>query len=163
CVIDVPRGASFVTCRPFSWSWPARRAYTPPMQSGSGTRHVFTVDVEDSFHSEVADIERWSLVPSRVERSTETLLELCAAAGVRGARGGRVHVQLECLPGPQSLLRHPRPSQRTGPSRDRRWRNGVGSTDHDVPRPNWLRWGLLPGAPLRGFRRRAGGGRARRT
>lgn len=54
------------------------------MDSGSGARHVFTVDVEDYFHSEVPDVEKWSSIPSRVERSTETVLELCAEADVRG-------------------------------------------------------------------------------
>jgi polysaccharide deacetylase family protein (PEP-CTERM system associated) len=47
-------------------------------------RHAFTVDVEDYFHSEDPDVAAWDRHESRVERSTHTILGVCAAAGVRG-------------------------------------------------------------------------------
>lgn len=47
-------------------------------------RHAFTVDVEDYFHSEDSDSAGWDRHELRVERSTQTVLELCAEAGVRG-------------------------------------------------------------------------------
>jgi polysaccharide deacetylase family protein (PEP-CTERM system associated) len=45
--------------------------------------HYFTVDVEDYFHSEDPDLAGWDRYELRVERSTHTVLDLCAAAGVR--------------------------------------------------------------------------------
>jgi|SRR5215471_14527755 len=47
-------------------------------------QHAFTVDVEDSFHSEDPDPAGWDRHPQRLEGSTRTVLELCASAGVRG-------------------------------------------------------------------------------
>ena len=47
-------------------------------------RHYLTIDVEDYFHSEDADVSGWDRYEQRVERSTETVLQCCARAGVRG-------------------------------------------------------------------------------
>lgn len=51
-------------------------------------RHVFTVDVEEHFHVHalegVVDRSGWSDHPSRVEASTDRLLELLDGAGARG-------------------------------------------------------------------------------
>jgi len=54
------------------------------MGNGSRLQHAFTVDVEDSFHSEDPDRAAWDRHESRVERSTRAVLDLCAAAEVRG-------------------------------------------------------------------------------
>jgi len=54
------------------------------MGNGSRLQHAFTVDVEDSFHSEDPDRAAWDRHESRVERSTRAVLDLCAAADVRG-------------------------------------------------------------------------------
>lgn len=49
---------------------------------------VFTVDVEDWFQVSAFDAhvsrENWENMPSRVERNTDRLLELCAETGTRG-------------------------------------------------------------------------------
>jgi polysaccharide deacetylase family protein (PEP-CTERM system associated) len=47
-------------------------------------RHVFTLDVEDYFHSEDSQPLRWDRYPLRVERSTQAVLETCDRAGVCG-------------------------------------------------------------------------------
>lgn len=50
--------------------------------------HAITVDVEEYFHTEAASsaiaFDHWSTLPSRVQASTDTLLELFAAHGVKG-------------------------------------------------------------------------------
>lgn len=46
--------------------------------------HVLTVDVEDYFHSEDSDVGNWTRHELRVERSTRTVLELCAETGAHG-------------------------------------------------------------------------------
>ncbi|HEX5631661.1 MAG TPA: XrtA system polysaccharide deacetylase [Gemmatimonadales bacterium] len=54
----------------------------------SPVRHVFSVDVEEYFHAlalaEAAPRERWASLPSRVEWSTDAILELLARHGAHG-------------------------------------------------------------------------------
>src|SRR5258706_8236642 len=47
-------------------------------------RHYLTIDVEDYFHWEDSEVAGWDRHELRVERSTETVLQCCARAGVRG-------------------------------------------------------------------------------
>jgi polysaccharide deacetylase family protein (PEP-CTERM system associated) len=54
------------------------------MAETTSVQHAFSVDVEDYFHSEDPDRTAWDHHESRVERSTQMVLELCAATGVRG-------------------------------------------------------------------------------
>ncbi len=54
------------------------------MEAPLRSRHFFTIDVEDHFHSEESDPSKWSRHSSRIEGSTRTVLDLCAEASVRG-------------------------------------------------------------------------------
>jgi polysaccharide deacetylase family protein (PEP-CTERM system associated) len=60
---------------------------TPPAGYGRG-RAVFTVDVEDWFQVSAFDAHvsrsEWDSLPSRVERNTDRLLQLCADTGTTG-------------------------------------------------------------------------------
>jgi polysaccharide deacetylase family protein (PEP-CTERM system associated) len=58
--------------------------YVPALMMGTSVRHLFTVDVEDYFHSEDPDRGAWDRHELRVEGSTRAILECCAAAGRRG-------------------------------------------------------------------------------
>jgi polysaccharide deacetylase family protein (PEP-CTERM system associated) len=54
------------------------------MITATRPRHLFTIDVEDYFHSEDPDLAGWDRHPLRVEASTRAVLECCAARGARG-------------------------------------------------------------------------------
>jgi polysaccharide deacetylase family protein (PEP-CTERM system associated) len=58
------------------------------MSASSRIAHHFTVDVEEYFHVSafegVVSRDRWESLPSRVERSTEDILELLARHGATG-------------------------------------------------------------------------------
>ncbi|MGH7720171.1 MAG: XrtA system polysaccharide deacetylase [Gemmatimonadaceae bacterium] len=61
---------------------------TPTMGGGSATPHIFTVDVEEYFQVGVFDDvlgrDQWDRMPSRIEASVETLLDLLARHGAVG-------------------------------------------------------------------------------
>ena len=57
--------------------------YVPEMM-GARPRHLFTIDVEDYFHSEDPDPAGWDRHELRVEASTRAVLDCCAATGARG-------------------------------------------------------------------------------
>src|SRR6266850_1113833 len=113
--------------------------------------HAFTVDVEDYFHSEDPDPGSWDRHDFRVEQSTRTVLELCAAAGVRGTffvlgwvanrMPGLVH---EIAAAGHEIASHGRDHQFVYRQTAEQFRDDV--------RDARLRLEDLVGAPVRGYR-----------